>query len=361
MSKATVTGQIVVSSNGTTLHPILQCTTGDIYQNYNGDPSSSTVVVMPNFEANGATKPKLVMQAYSAEQGADNSFDLTKGTPTWIVAGITLAFNASHVSTNTIGGTSWHFTEGSDASGNPTLTVNKNLININGGDSFTITCIVDISMDNTNVKIRAMYPVYIAEGVTDSKRVNIIATSDKNLFTITEKGGTCTVKAQVTDANMVTSTGYIFRWYLPDANNGGWVLKQNSTSATFTINETDVDSSIIVKCEAYKGNDFYASDTQTINDVSDEYIIYPNPTDGNDNPVAENFKVNSGGKIVYKPYMRKRGSTANETGVTFSMSLYSNAGVPINSAITKSGNTFTITEAGIRAYKGAVYSITGTK
>ena len=95
--------------------------------------------------------------------------------------------------------------------------------------------------------------------------------------------------------------------------------------------------------------------------MSDEYILYPNPTDGNDNPVAENFIQNSGGKIVYKPYMRKRGSTANETGVTFSMSLYSNAGVPINSAITKSGNTFTITEAGIREYKGAVYSITGIK
>lgn len=359
MSKATVTGQIVVTSNGTTLHPILQCNTGDIYQNYDGDPASPSNVV-PNFEASGATKPKLVMQAYSADQGAGNSFDLSKGSPTWIVAGITLTFNASHVSTNTIGGTSGHFAEGSDSSGNPTLTVNKNLININGGDSFNIICKTIVSMSNTSVTLQAMYPVYIAEGVTDSKRVNIIATSDKNLFTITEKGGTCTVKAQVTDGNMVTSTGYTFEWYLPDAS-GGWVLKQNSTSATFTINETDVDSSIIVKCEAYKGNEFYASDTQTINDVSDEYILYPNPTDGNDNPVAENFIQNSGGKIVYKPYMRKRGSTANETGVTFSMSLYSNAGVPINSAITKSGNTFTITEAGIRKYKGAVYSITGTK
>lgn len=359
MSKATVTGQIVVTSNGTTLHPILQCTIGDVYQNYDGNPASPSNVV-PNFEASGATKPKLVIQAYSAEQGANNSFDLTKGTPTWIVAGVTLTFNASHVSTNSFGGVTGHFTEGSDTSGNPTLTVNKNLINVNDGDSFTIACKVDISISNTNMGLKAMYPVYIAEGVTDSKRVNIIATSDKNLFTITEKGGICTVKAQVTDGNMVTSTGYTFKWYLPDAS-GGWVLKQDSTSATFAINETDVDSSIIVKCEAYKGNDFYASDTQTINDVSDEYVIYPNPTDGNDNPVAENFKVNSGGKIVYKPYMRKRGSTANETGVTFSMSLYSNAGVPINSAITKSGNTFTITEAGIRDYKGAVYSITGTK
>ena len=359
MSKATVTGQIVVTSDGTTLHTILQCTIGDVYQNYDGDPASPSNVV-PNFEANGATKPKLVMQAYSAEQGADNSFDLTKGTPTWIVAGATLAFNASHVSTNAFGGVTGHFTEGSDSSGNPTLTVNKNLVNINDGDSFNIICKVDISISNTNMKLQAMYPVYIAEGVIDSKRMNIIATSTKNLFTITEKGGTCTVKAQVTDGNMITSTGYTFKWYLPNAS-GEWVLKQDSNSDKFTINETDVDSSIIVKCEAWKAGVFFASDTQTINDVSDEYIIYPNPTDGNDNPVAENFRVNSGDRIVYKPYMRKRGSTANETGVTFSMSLYSNAGIPINSAITKSGNTFTITEAGIREYKGAVYSITGTK
>ena len=96
MSKATVTGQIVVTSNGTTLHPILQCNTGDIYLNYDGNPASPSNVV-PNFEASGATKPKLVMQAYSAEQGAGNSFDLSKGSPTWIVAGVTLTFNASHV------------------------------------------------------------------------------------------------------------------------------------------------------------------------------------------------------------------------------------------------------------------------
>ena len=50
MSKATFTGQITVTSNGTTLHTILQCTTGDVYQNYDGDPASpSNVVAMYSF------------------------------------------------------------------------------------------------------------------------------------------------------------------------------------------------------------------------------------------------------------------------------------------------------------------------
>ena len=360
MTKATVTGQIVVISNGTTLHPILQCNTGDVYQNYDGEWDSPNIHVSPDFEASGARHPVLVMQAFSAEQGAGNSFDLTRGSTTWIVGGVTLAFNGSGVSTNSFGGMSGHFTKGADSSGNPTLTINKNLVKINSGDSFNIEAITSLSYGNTNINLKAMYPVYIAKGIVSSRRVNILPTSNTNLFTITEKGGSCTVKAEVTEGASVTSSGYTFQWYLPDAS-GGWVLKQESTSPTFTIKETDVDTSIIVMCVARKAGEFYASDTQTINDVSDEYIIYPNPTDGNDNPVAENFIQNSGGKIVYKPYMRKRGSTANETGVTFSMSLYSNAGVPINSAITKSGNTFTVTEAGIREYKGAVYSITGTK
>lgn len=360
MSKATATGQIVVTSNGTTIYSILQCTTGDVNQNYDGEWDSPNIQISPDFEASGARHPVIVMQAFSAEQGAGNNFDLTRGSTTWVVGGVTLAFNSSGVSTNSFGGAHGHFTMGSDSNGNPTLTINKNLVKINSGDSFNIEARTSLSLENTNINLNAMYPVYIAKGIISSKRVNILPTSSTDLFTITEKGGSCTVKAEVTEGASVASGGYTFKWYLPDSTNA-WVLKQDSDSPTFIINETDVDSSIIVKCEAYNAGSFYASDTQTVNDVSDEYIIFPNPTDGNGNAVAENFIQNSGGKIVYNPYMRKRGSTANETGVSFSMSLYSNAGVPIDSAITKSGNTFTITEAGIRNYKGAVYSITGVK
>ena len=95
--------------------------------------------------------------------------------------------------------------------------------------------------------------------------------------------------------------------------------------------------------------------------MSDEYIIFPNPTDGNGNAVAENFIQNSGGRIVYIPYMRKRGSKNNIEGVTFSMALYSNSGIPISGAPMVSDNKFTVTESAIRAYKGAVYVITGVK
>ena len=137
MSKASVTGQIVVTSDGTTINPILQCTTGDVYQNYNGEWNSPSSI-SPNFEANGAVKPKLVMQAFSAMQGAGNSFDLTKGVATWYAAGVALSFDGTGTSANSFGGMTGHFTKGVDSKGNPTLRVNENLVGVNSGDSFNI-------------------------------------------------------------------------------------------------------------------------------------------------------------------------------------------------------------------------------
>ena len=361
MSKASVTGQIIVTSNGTTIHTVLQCTAGDVYQYYDGEWSAPTSIT-PDYEATGATHPTIVFQAFSAEQGAGNSFDLSKASVAWIVAGVTLTFDAKGNSTNMLGGTTGHFVQGADDSGNPTLTVVKNLVKVNSGESFNIMCQATVALANTNPKLQAMFPVYIAKGTENAKRLSIVPADLSKLFTITEKGGGCGVKAQVMNGTGVSNTGYTFKWYLPDPTaTDGWKLAQNSESAAFTVNEADVDSSVIVKCEAWSGSNFYASDVQTINDVSDEYMIYPNPTDGNDNPVAENFTQNSGDKIVYVPAMRKRGSTSDESGVTFDRKLYSNAGVEISGALTASDGKFTVTEVGLRDYKGAVYIITGTK
>lgn len=367
MSKASATGQIVVTSNGTTIHPILQCTVGDIYQNYDGEWNSSSVVISPNFEASGATKPKLVMQAFSAEQGAGNSFNLSKGSTNWFVGSTQLTFSNSNVSTTTFNGQSGHFTKGVDSSDNPTLTINKNLIAVNSGDSFNIMSETSVSVGNTNIILRAVYPVYIAKGTIDSKRATIMAVDEEKLFTITTKGGSCTVRCAVTDGNDMSyeATGRTFRWYLPDSTqSSGWVKKQDSSSSKFTVNESDVESSTVVKCEVYNSGDFFASDVQTINDVSDEYIVYPNPTDGNGKSASENFIQNSGGKIVYKPFVRKRGSTANEQNVSFEMQLFSKVGMDISSKITKAGSgkdmSFTVTEQNLREFDGANYIITAT-
>lgn len=360
MSKASATGQITITSNGTTLHTILQCTMGDLYQQYDGDGwNASNVVISPNFEASGVTKPRLVMQAFSAEQGAGASFDLSNASTTWEVGGVTLSFNDSGVSTTSFNGVTGHFTR-SVTNGSPTLTVNKNLLSVNQGNSFSVLCSAKASIGNSSVTLSASFPVSITKGVVDSKRVTIMATDSNNLFTITQKGGTCTVQAMVQDGNSFTTSGYTFKWSILGSNNQ-WVEKQNSASNRFTVKEEDVDSSAMVRVEAYANGSLYATDVQTINDVSDEYILYPNPTDGNNKSVRENFVANSGDKIVYKPFLRKRGSTSDETGVTFSMNLFTQAGVDISSKITKTGNTFTILESNIRDYGGAQYIITATK
>ncbi len=362
MSKASATGQIVVTSNGTTLHTILQCTLGDLYQNYDGS-WDSPAKVSPDFEATGITKPSLVFQAFSAESGG--LFSLKNTTTVWEVAGVKLAFNDKGVSTTSFNGTSGHFEKSTDdTDGTPRLTVVKNIVDVNSGNSFNITCRVTASIGNTARELVASFPVYIAPGTGRGVRVHIEPTSLDTLFAITEKGGSCKVKAVVTnDTDIISDTsGYLFDWYLP-GDDGEWIVKQSGASAEFTVNEADIDSSTMVKVWARKDGEEGATDVQTINDVSDDYVLYPNPTDGNNNPVAENFVEGSGGKIVYVPFLCERGSNTHLSGVQFTMNLYTTVGVSIDSAVTASDNNtkFTILEETVRTYKGVQYIITGTQ
>lgn len=78
MSKGTVTGQVTVISDGTTFFPILQCTIGDLYQSYKGDPASPTNV-SPNFETI-ESKPLIVFQAFSAQEATGSTYNLANAT-----------------------------------------------------------------------------------------------------------------------------------------------------------------------------------------------------------------------------------------------------------------------------------------
>lgn len=132
-----------------------------------------------------------------------------------------------------------------------------------------------ISVDNTSVDLTAVIPATVVLGTENTKKVTIVATSTKNLFTITEKGGSCTVAAMVISGDVVSTDTYTYKWYY-NADDGDWTLKKSGTEKQFTINEADVNSSLLIKLEVYKGSELYGMDTQSINDVSDPYILFPN-------------------------------------------------------------------------------------
>lgn len=359
MSKASAVGRITVTSNGTSIFSILQATTGDLYQNFSGEASAPETIT-PDWEATGATKPVVTFQAFSAGSDAGATIDLSTATATWYVDDSLLTFNSAGVSTNVLGGETGHFTKGTSTDMQPTLTINKNLVKVNTGASFNIKCIVDCTVGNTNTKLTSLIPVTIVKGTENARNVHIICADTKNVFTITEKGGTCKVKAQVIQGDATKTSGFTYKWYLQDpAASETWNL-QTETSNTYEVKEEDVNSCALVKVEVYNGSTLYGSDVQSITDISDEYIVYANPTN-NSNPTAENFVEGVGGTITYAPFVRKRGDS-NNVSATFAMNVYTTVGVDITaSAVTEqTTGTFVVSGDVVISYKGAEYVITAT-
>ena len=358
MSKAVQTGQVTVVSDGTTFHTILQCTIGDLYQTYEGDYSSPSNIT-PNFEQ-ASYKPLLVFQAFSAQEGTGASYNLAGATAKWYVGDTLLSFDASGASTTKFGGVSGHFIQ-TTSDGNPALKIVKNLIGVNLGNSFLIACTTSISVDNTSVDLKASAPASITLGTENTKKVSIIATSTTDLFTIKEKGGKCTVAAMVISGDSESSAAYTYKWYLPDSK-GVWTLKQDGSNKQFTVNEADVNSSTLVKLEVYNGNSLYGMDVQTINDVSDPYLLVPNCCtkngDGTYTLRAETVRRSETGNLVYLPKLYKRGSTTAETGITFDMYWYDNAG---NSVVSFTKQTeISIPAKTISDHNGLVYVLQTT-
>lgn len=361
MAKASTTGQITVVSNGTTFYTVIQCQLGDLYQTYLGDVDEPTNIT-PDFEASGAVKPILIFLAYSSEVGSGNALaSISDANMHWFIGTTELTFNAQGVSTNIFGGESGHFTKTTqqigDAEGGyvkvQALQVNKNLVKVNGCNSFLIRGEADVSVINSSVKLSSAYQVSITLGTENTKRVTIVA-GDTNYFTIRSKGGSCKLKAMV-DNKDAAGLGYTFKWYIDE--DGEW-KKQAETSDVFSIMESQVNSSALVKLEVYKDDDLYGQDVQTVNDASDPYNIHANPCDDKGFPTVEQFTRGDGKTIYYKPILWYNNNGVRNTvkNQKFKMWIYDNAGVSLQKFET-AAETFEVTSDMIVGHGGATYII----
>lgn len=359
MSKGAASGNIVYVNDGTTFNPILQCTIGDLYQTYEGDYNNPSNIT-PNFEQM-SYKPMCVFQAISAQEGTGTSYNLANATAKWYVGNTLLTFDAAGNSTNSFGGVTGHFVR-TTSDGNPALRIVKNLIGVNLGNTFMLTCVTTISVDNTSVDLKAVFPVPITLGTENTKKVRIVATNASNLFLITEKGGSCTVASMVISGDSESTASYTYKWYLPDAENGGWKLKQSGSDKQFSVNEADVNSSTLVKLEVYNGNSLYGMDVQSVNDVSDPYILVPNcctkNSDGSYTLRSETVRGGEKGNLVYVPKLYKRGSNTPESGIFFNMFIYDYAGVPVVQYENKT--EISVSTQIVAQHKGLVYVIETT-
>lgn len=364
MAKAAVTGTITVISNGTTYYTVIQSQLGDIYQSYLGDVDSPTDIT-PDFEADGAVKPYLVFLAYSAELGSGNGLNgnISNANMHWFVGETELAFDSEGKSTNNFGDKTGHFiktTKSIDGITVPALQIDKNLVKVNDCNSFLIRGEALVSAVNTAVTLKATYPVSITYGTENTKKVKIVA-GDNKCFQITEKGGSCTLKAWV-DNKPAAGLGYTFEWYINV--NAEW-QQLSETSGTCFILETQVDTAAMVKLKVYKDKDLYGSDVETVSDISDPYHINPNPLEldssGNESKTntIEQFVKGTSKTIRYKPvlwYNNGEGEITTVNGQTFIMSIFDNAGIEIKN-FKDAATYFDVKSNDIVSHGGAAYII----
>lgn len=347
MSKYNATSRIVCISNGTTYTCILQCDQGDINQYYN-----DTGGIFPVFNGNNA--PSLLFLAYNSEESAVPAV-FTDGQVKWVVNGKELAFT-NNVSATSFNGETGHFKRGTKdiQVGNKTyqvqtLTVIKNLVNINDKQSFAIIAYASQSVENTSFDLSAVFPVTIAKGEVNSKRVRIQSpTSFKGTpFQIskkyeTDKNGTlvegcyCKLEAVAITNDVNSAAAFAYYWY--QQKDGNW-SKLAETSSILTVTEPMVDGSALFKCLLKTKNSDgtetdFGMDIQNVNDVSDPYQVYPNCVNNFTDmkpAVAVSYK-RSGVPIRYAPYIKQQGADKkiDASRCTFSVSLFNGVGTLLN-------------------------------
>lgn len=328
MSKSSSTFQIISLSNGKSYYPLLQCDQGDINQYYN-DVND----VVPVFNANNS--PILMFLLYDSENSA-SLVAIKDGNIVWTVNGKVLQFTGG-VSSTTFGenNTSGHFVKMVKEMNGVSvqcLKVVKNLLDINGKSSFSITATATVPADNTSFSPSASFPVTIGYGDVSSKKVRIQSPkSYKGVpFVISEKGGSCQLEAVVVTSSGTATTGFSYKWY--QQQDGAWVLLSSQTSSILTVTETMVDGAALFKCEISNTNGVYGTDIQSVTDISDPWQVYPNPVDSNGKPVSLVSYKGSGVAIRFQPYVKHAGSDSklDASKCKFTMGLFDSVGTKLN-------------------------------
>lgn len=371
MSQSRATFRIISLSNGKSYYPILSCDQGDINQYYNDADE-----VVPVFNSNNS--PILMFLLYDSENNA-KPVAIKDDNIVWNVNGKQLAF-AGGVSSTTFGvsNESGHFikmTKEIDGVTVQCLKVVKNLLNINGKSSFSISAVATVLVDNSSFSPSASFPVTIGYGDVSSKKVRIQSpVGYKGIpFVISTKGGFCELEAVVVNSSGTVNSGFTYKWYQQKA--GAWEVLAGQTGSKITVSEDMVEGAALFKCEISNTSGIYGTDIQSVTDVSDPWQVYPNPVDSANNPVSLVSYKGSGVAFTFKPYVKHAGSDVklDPTKVTFTMSLFDSVGTKLNGADsthnppfldtdekTGEGAKFVIPETFITANNGIDGEITAT-
>lgn len=339
MSSASTTRTIKFISKAGTYTAVIMCPDGDIFQEWQGSQSGVTKII-PDF----TVSPKDLYFVCTSSRVAEGV--ATPDAMTYYFNGTKIDFSGD----TSIGVFAGLFKKISPSGSNLYygLQIVKNLVEAAGFAPATIKMVATISYGTQSDEIQASYTIPIQQSTGTSYRVTIAAGDTKN-FVITEKGGSCILKAMAYQGGEVITTNLTYVWEKMGAT--GWETLLGQTAQTLTVNADDITTYGEYRVTVSRGGVEIGKDIQGVMDASDPFDIDPHPNP-EDEAITEDASGN--GQVTYTPVVVKRGTNTKAIDTTFYFVVKDAAGVYLNSDRDTAKASFSVTRAMCQQASGDV-------
>lgn len=316
MSSASTTRTIKFVSKAGTYFATISSPNGDLYQEWEGTQNDISVI-RPDWEA---LKPTLyfictssrVAEGVATPDNVDFYFNGTKITFTGDTSSGTFARYFKKIAP---AGDQLYYG----------LQFLKNIAELAGYAPAVVKMVATLSYGTQSDQIQASYTIPVQQATGSSYRVTIASGDTKN-FVITEKGGSCILKAMAYQAGAVIAIDLAYRW--EKMAESGWAELVGQTGQTLTVAASDIDTYGEYRVTVSRAGNEIGSDIQGVMDASDPYDIDPHPSP-EDEAISEDAGGN--GQVVYTPIVVKRGTNTKALDTTFYFVIKDAAGVYLNS------------------------------
>lgn len=346
MSSASTTRTIKFIAKAGTYTATINSPSGDLYQEWEGT-TNEVSKIYPNFET---TKPILYFVCTSSRVAEGVA---TPDAVNYYFNGTKIEFSGD-TSTGTFAGM---FKKISPSGDNLYfgLQILKNLVSVSGFAPAVIKMVAQISYGTQSDEIQASYTIPVQQATGTSYRVTIAAGDTKN-FVITDKAGSCILKALAYQAGEQLTKELTYSWEKMGAS--GWAELSGKTAQTLTVAAADITTYGEYRVTVYRAGAEIGKDIQGVIDASDPFDIDPCPSP-EDEAITEDASGN--GEVTYTPVVVKRGTNTKAIDTTFYFVIKDAAGVYLNTAAdrTTAKASCTVTRAHC-AQSGGDVSITIT-
>ena len=303
MSSASTTRTIKFVSKAGTYAAVIMCPNGDIYQEWEGTTAQVTGVY-PNFEV---TKPILYFVCTSSRVAEGVA---TPDAINYYFNGTKIEFSGD-TSTGTFAGVFKKIAPSGDNLYYG-LQIVKNIAELAGFAPAVVKMVATVSYGTQTDQIEASYSIPIQQSTGNGIRVTIVSPDGKN-FVISNKGGSCQLKAMAYQKGTELTANLSYVWEQMQGSSG-WVALTGKTTQTITVQDTDINAYGEYRVTVNRGNEELGKDIQGVMDASDPLQIDPHPSP-EDETIMEDESGND--EVTYTPVVVKRGTSTKALETTF--------------------------------------------